>query len=187
MPAPSQKTFVAQNHAHTVTHFIKGEQPLTPSYVQTKTGVKVISAKTDVNQDNVRLAFDDNELSEWKGGHAITFTLERPAAVDDVCLKLAGWRNNRYPLEVYAGDSLVWKGVTPTSLGYVHLEITAPVKSDTFTIRIADSSEPTQGNAKDTDVVPTELGGGQANELDRTTSRSTQSLRIVEAEFLQTL
>ncbi len=187
VPAPSQKTFVAQSHAHTVTHFIKGEQPLTPSYVQTKTGVKVISAKTDVNQDNARLAFDDNELSEWKGGHAITFTLERPAAVDDVCLKLAGWRNNRYPLEVYAGDSLVWKGVTPTSLGYVHLEITAPVKSDTFTIRIADSSVPTQGNAKDTDVVPTELGGGQANELDRTTSRSTQSLRIVEAEFLQAL
>ena len=184
---PASKVMDARNHVHTVTHFIKGEQPLTPSFVQTKTGVSVKAVKADVNNDNALFAFDDNELSEWKGGREITFTLERPAAVDDICMKLAGWRNNRYPLEVYAGESLVWKGVTPTSLGYVHLEIANPVVSDTFTIRISDSRNKTSDNSSETTVVPTELAGGKANELDRTNSRSGQAIRIVEVEFLTKL
>lgn len=83
-------------------------------------------------------SYDDNELSEWGNDGAlstawITYKLERVAEINDICLKLRGWRRNSYPLEVYAGKTLIWKGNTDKSLGYIHLE-TIPVRTDEITI-----------------------------------------------------
>ena len=60
----------------------------------------------------------------------ITYKLERRAEIDDICIKLTGWRQRSYPLEVYAGEHLIWSGNTEKSLGYVHLMIDRPVRSD---------------------------------------------------------
>ncbi len=41
----------------------------------------------------------------------ITYTLEKEAAIDDICIKLNGWRSRSYPLEVFAGQyyDLEWR------------------------------------------------------------------------------
>ena len=38
----------------------------------------------------------------------IVNSLERVARVDEICMKLTGWRMRSYPLEIYAGDELIW-------------------------------------------------------------------------------
>lgn len=109
----------------------RGETPSTPSYKDTKRGIRVVSAKAGANSGDVAKSYDDIELSEWKNDGKlstawITYTLEKEAMIDDVCLKLHGWRSRSYPLEVYAGKELIWSGNTEKSLGYVHLNIEKP-------------------------------------------------------------
>ena len=106
----------------------RGETPLTPSYKDTKVDVNILSAVAGANQDEVIKSFDDNELSEWKNDGRlnsawITYSLERAARVDEICMKLTGWRLRSYPLEIYAGDELIWSGETEKSLGYIHLNV----------------------------------------------------------------
>ena len=166
-----------------ISGYRKLATPQGPSYQQTRIGVEIISASSPTGDGTEWMSYDDNELSEWKAGSEITYTLAEPTAVEDICLKLTGWRNNRYPLEVYADTTLVWKGLTPMSLGYVHLEIEKPVKAKNYTVRISGTSGQS-GNAGT--KVQEELGGGKASELDQISSgKSPKALRIVEIEFLE--
>ncbi len=76
-----------------------------------------LSAIAGANNESTVNSFDDNELSEWRNdGKAatawITYKLERAARVDEVCMKLTGWRMRSYPLEIYAGKELIWSGDT---------------------------------------------------------------------------
>ena len=97
-------------------------------------------------------------------------------------MKLAGWRQKCYPLEVYAGKKKIWEGMTPATLGYVHISIPHPVASDRISIRMVG---PAQQNDKFGQV--TELAGGVANEMDRVkTAKGKVELRIVEVDFLTT-
>ena len=165
----------------------KGTTPSTPSYKDTKKGIQIISAKAGFNHEEAKNSFDDNELSEWKNDGKlstawITYTLEREAEIDDVCLKLQGWRTRSYPLEVFAGNKLIWSGNTDKSLGYVHLNIDNPVKASTITIRL-------KGNTSDNDAFGeiTEVKAKVANEMELEKSKSKNTLRIVEVEFLESI
>ncbi len=165
----------------------KGPTPSTPSYTDTKRGVNVASVKAGSNQNEAQLSIDDNELSEWTNDGKvstawISYTLERPAVVKDVCLKLTGWRNKSYPVEILAGDEVVWSGDTPKSLGYVHLVTAKDVLTDTITIRLKGAASDDGGDISGI----TELAGGRASELDNAES-APGTLRIVEAEFLEEL
>ena len=118
----------------------RGETPLTPSYTELAHGIEIASATAGYDADNTSRSFDDNELSEWKNDGRlstawITYRLARKATVDDICLKLTGWRLRSYPLEIYAGKQLIWSGETERSLGYIHLTPTKRVKTDEVTIR----------------------------------------------------
>ena len=153
--------------------------------------MKIESATTGINQDNVKAAWDDNELSEWRNDGRkstawITFKLERRAAIDDICVKLTGWRQRSYPLDIYAGDTLVWSGDTDRSLGYVHLNIEHPVLSDTYTIRLRGTAEDNDAFGQIVEVVEPKAG-----ELDLFKAeggdKTNHELRIVEIEFLETL
>ncbi len=168
----------------------RGETPLTPSYYDTKIDVPILSATAGANSDEAVMSYDDNELTEWKndgqpGTAWITYKLERAARVDEVCLKLTGWRMRSYPLEIYAGDELVWSGETEKSLGYVHLPV-KPVLSDTYTIRLKGASE--QSDAFSGIV---EVAAPAAGELDLFKAeggdRVNHELRIVEVEFKESL
>lgn len=168
----------------------RGETPLSPSYIDRAVDVAVLSAEAGINTEEACKSFDDNELSEWKNdGKASTawikFHLERIARVDEVCMKLTGWRMRSYPLEIYAGDELIWSGETEKSLGYVHLKV-KPVPASEITIRL-------KGSSKEDDAFGqiVEVAAPVANELDlfkaKDGDKTNHELRIVEVEFKESL
>lgn len=172
-------------------HLDRGPTPEGPSYSDSKVDVRVLSANAGCNNETVSNSFDDNELSEWRNDGRlstgwISYKLERRAAIDDICVKLTGWRQRSYPLEIYAGDTLVWSGNTDRSLGYVHLNIEDPVMADTYTLRL-------KGSATDSDAFDQiiEVVEPAAGELDlfkaKDGDKTNNELRIVEIEFLESL
>lgn len=168
----------------------RGPTPQTPSYYDKKVDVKIKSATAGYNQDQVSNSWDDNELSEWRNDGRvetawITYELERPAEIDDICVKLTGWRQRSYPLEIYAGEELIWSGDTDRSLGYVHLK-TRPVRTQNITIRLKGSTADSDAFGQIVEVVEPAAG-----ELDlfkaKDGDKTGNELRIVEIEFLETL
>lgn len=165
-------------------HLEKGPTPEKPSYKERKFDVPVVDVEAGSAQENVKNTYDDNENSLWisdgiLGNSWITFNLERSAIINDITAKLSGWRKRSYPIEVYAGDKLIWKGYTPKGLGYIHIIPENPVKTNTITIRQVGAA-----TEKDAFSIQ-ELAGGPANEMDTKKSKRFQ-LGIVEIEF-QTL
>lgn len=167
----------------------RGETPATPSYTEKAKGVNIVSVKAGYDTEHASCSFDDNELSEWKNdGHLstawITYRLEKKTVVDDICMKLTGWRLRSYPLEVYAGKTLIWSGETERSLGYIHLKPVKQVKDNEITIRL-------KGAGKDKDAFGgiVEVAQPAAGELDlfkaKNGSETKDEFRIVEIEFLE--
>ena len=168
----------------------RGETPRTPSFQVTKVDVNILSAVAGAHSDEAVRSFDDNELSEWKNDgklHSawITYHLDRKACVDEVCMKLTGWRVRSYPLEIYAGDELVWSGETEKNLGYVHLDL-KPVVTDKITVRLKGKNKEEDAFGQIVEVVAPAAG-----ELDlfkaRNGEKTNYELRIVEIEFKENL
>ncbi len=170
----------------------RGETPSTPSYSDLKKTIHVKNVVAGCNQETAQNSIDDSEDTEWKNdGRASTawirYELAEPARVDEVVLKLTGWRKREYPLQIFADSTLVWEGKTPVSLGYVHLPFVPKVeKVKTITIRL-------QGTASDNEQYSNvkELAEPVANELDlfkaKDGDKVRSELRIVEVDFLQWL
>ena len=167
----------------------RGETPLTPSYTEQAQDIEIVSATAGYDAGHTHHSFDDNELSEWKNDGRlstawITYKLAKKAVVDDICLKLTGWRLRSYPLEIYAGKTLIWSGETERSLGYIHLTPTKRVKTDEITIRL-------KGAGKDKDAFGgiVEVAEPAAGELDlfkaKNGGETKSELRIVEIEFIE--
>ncbi len=166
----------------------RGETPLTPSYTDKKYSATIVAAKAGANEQDARKSWDDNELSEWRNDGRlstawITYELSEPTAINEISIKLTGWRQRSYPIEVLADDEVVWKGNTDKSLGYISLFIEHPVKARRYTIRQI-------GTATDKEAfgAVTELAGGNAGELDLYKTPGSENvkgeLRIVEVDFL---
>ena len=169
----------------------RGETPSSPSYTEKAREVRIISAKAGFDNDHATNSYDDNELSEWKNDGRlstawITYRLAKKAVIDDICLKLTGWRLRSYPLEIYAGKTLIWSGETDRSLGYVHLKPFKAVKTDEISIRL-------KGAGKDKDafggiVEVTEPAAGELDLFKAKNGGDTKNeLRIVEIELLEKL
>ncbi len=181
-----------KNHCHASLLpglFNRGETPLTPSYTPQARGIEIVSAKAGYDGQHAVCSYDDNELSEWKNDGRlatawITYRLAKKAVVDDICLKLTGWRLRSYPIEVYAGKTLIWSGETERCLGYIHLTPTKRVKTNEITIRL-------KGAGKDQDAFGgiVEVAEPAAGELDlfkaRNGGETKNELRIVEIEFIE--
>ena len=165
----------------------RGATPLTPSYRDNKRQIEIASAVTAKGQPDPRQSYDDNELSEWKsdGKKAnawITYRLKQKTKVDEIAIKLTGWRNKVYPLAIYEGGKKVWEGLTYATLGYVHISIPKAVKNNELTIKMLG---PSQDSTRFDEGK--ELAGGQAGELDRFKATGKTELRIVEIDLLQQL
>ncbi len=169
----------------------RGETPLTPSYREQATTIPIASAKAGYDSEHASRSFDDNELSEWKNDGRlttawVTYKLSRKSVVDDICLKLTGWRLRSYPLEIYAGKKLIWQGETERSLGYIHIKPERQVKTKEITLRL-------KGAGKDKDAFGgiVEVVEPAAGELDLFKAKdggdSKGELRIVEIEFIENL
>ena len=151
-----------------------------------KKEVRIVSDKAGANTQDVEKSYDDNELSEWGNDGAlstawITYKLERVAEINDICLKLRGWRRNSYPLEVYAGKTLIWKGNTDKSLGYIHLE-TIPVRTDEITISLKGSATESDAFGEIVEVAATVTN---KMELQDNKQKGKRYLKIIEVEFLE--
>lgn len=164
----------------------RGETPSTPSYEERFVSARVKDIEAGSNQADVKNSVDDNETSQWQSDGErdnawITYTFDRKMQIDEIAIKLTGWRNKMYPLAIYEGKKKVWEGLTYATLGYVHIAIPKPVKSDRLTIKMLG---PSQNSSKFGRVK--ELAGGATGELDRfVTAKGKTELRIVEVDFLQ--
>ena len=170
-------------------YFTRGETPLSSSYKEQARGIAIVSSKAGYDSEHASLSFDDNELSEWKNDGRlstawITYKLAEKTVVEEICLKLTGWRLRSYPLNIYAGDELIWSGETSRSLGYVHITPDKRVETDEITIRL-------RGAGKDEDAFGgiVEVAEPAAGELDLFKAEggadTNNELRIVEIEFLK--
>ncbi|MDR2813047.1 MAG: DUF4982 domain-containing protein [Prevotellaceae bacterium] len=166
--------------------FRRGATPSVPSYAVTRIPVEVKSATAGANSSNAIYSYDDNELSEWRNNGAvadgwITYELEREARINEVTLKLTGWRMRSYPISIFADSVQVFSGSTEKSLGYVTIPV-KEAKAKTITIRLV-------GNNTENDAFGqvVELAGGK--ELDMygvpNVGQAKGELRIVEAEFYE--
>lgn len=125
----------------------RGETPASPSYQQQYATVGIKNVEVPVHQDMSQYLFDDNESTEksasslWKSDGKlenawVKVSLERPAAISRITLRMDGFRKTSYPLQVYANGQLVWEGYTDKSLGDCYLDIAQPVKADQYEIRM---------------------------------------------------
>ncbi|MFV0324039.1 MAG: glycoside hydrolase family 2 protein [Bacteroides xylanisolvens] len=174
----------------------RGETPLTASYKDSKREVPILSAVAGANQEDVQFSYDDNETTAWGNNGKlntawITYTLARKAVVDDICLKLSGFRRNSYPVEVYAGNTLIWQGNTPESLGYIHLNV-KPVETDKITIKLKGSvvDEEAFSEIVELSEEKAKKSQKQSDKAIENQSKPTKGknvLRILEIEFLETI
>ena len=159
----------------------KGPTPATPSFKITRLPIKIIGAKTNSNQADAYKSYDDNELTEWSNGSGsakIEYELTREANVNQVVLKLAGWRSKKYPVRILIDNKNVFEGVTPTSLGYVTLEF-APTKGKKVQIEL-------MGDAKNSDAINLVEITGKVDEAGlKKGNTKVPQLPIVEVEFYE--
>ena len=181
-PAPSADVLSSMTLAPVLD---RGETPATPSYSDVMKSVDIVGVKAGSNVAEAALAYDDNEKTEWKSDGErenawVTYHLQRKAAIGEITMKLTGWRQKCYPLEVYAGKKKVWSGITPATLGYVHIPIALPVAAKELTIKMVGPAQ----DSKKFGLIK-ELAGGAANEMDRMkTAKGKTELRIVEIDLL---
>ena len=159
----------------------KGPTPNTPSFTRTRTAVGIIGAKTNSNQVEAINSYDDNELTQWSYGKSddavIEYELEREATINQVVMKLAGWRSKKYPVRIFVDNKKVFEGSTPLSLGYVTLDV-KPTKGKKVKIELI-------GNAKNSDAMNLVEITGKVDEAGLKSDKNIQKLPIVEVEFYE--
>ena len=167
----------------------RGETPSTPSYQQHYTYVPVKSVEVPVNSDLVPYLTDDNEASDtkqypfsskWNSDGLLEnawlkVTLEHPAAIRQISLRLEGFRSTSYPLQVYANGQLVWEGYTPKTLGDCYLDIENPVTTDKYEIRMIGPATVKEAFASMTELAAKKKVSTQASK--------SNTLAIYEMEF----
>jgi len=158
----------------------RGPTPATPSFKVSRVAVPVASIEAASNAEDAGNSVDDDETTKWtssSGQGAITYTLARAAELREIDLKLAGWRENSYPLRVFVDDEEVYQGATPKSLGYVTLAL-KPKKGSRVRI-VLEGAVDQAGAIKLTEVA------NQANVDTGSKATPKGALSIVEAEFYE--
>ena len=158
----------------------RGPTPATPSYRVSRVPVTVASVDAASNAAEAGHTVDDDETTKWSskpGEGSITFKLARPARLSEVVLKLSGWRERSYPLQIEVDGKQVYDGMTPKGLGYVTLPLAANAGQ---TVRIALNGVADETNAiKLTEVANQAIADTGANQTPKGV------LSIVEAEFYE--
>jgi beta-galactosidase len=158
----------------------RGPTPATPSFQVSRVAVPVAAVEAASNAGDAGNTVDDDETTKWAseaGKGSITFRLARQAKLSEVVLKLSGWRERSYPLQVEVDGRQVYDGMTPKGLGYVTLPLAANAGQ---TVRIALNGVADESNAiKLTEVANQAIADTGANQTPKGV------LSIVEAEFYE--
>jgi len=108
----------------------------------------------------------------------IEYELEREANINQVVLKLAGWRSKKYPIRISIDNKKVFEGFTPLSLGYVTLDF-EPTKGKKIQIEL-------MATAKDSDAINlVEITGKVDQAGINKEGKVIEQLPIVEVEFYE--
>ncbi|HRH46790.1 MAG TPA: DUF4982 domain-containing protein, partial [Pyrinomonadaceae bacterium] len=104
----------------------RGATPLGESFKPLRYPIEIANVTAGSNQDNTTKSFDDNEVTDWssdgKSENAwVKYEFSNPTNINQVVLKLVGWRTQSYPIQILVDDKQVFLGTTPRSLGYVTL------------------------------------------------------------------
>lgn len=170
----------------TTSNLERGPTPKTPSYTIKRNSVAILNANSPANNNDTYKSYDDNELTEWRndGNIAtglITYSLAKPSLINEIDVKLTGWRTKIYPIRILADGHEIFKGNTTQSLGYITIPV-KPVLAEKITIELIGRNTEKDGFSKITEVDPTK-------ELDlykdKTSVDATGQLRIVEIEFYE--
>ena len=159
----------------------RGATPATPSYKQTLKGVAVKSVEAGSATSEVANMYDDNEKTQWQSDGLldnawVKVTLEKPAAIRQISIRLLDFRKNSYPLEITTADgTIVWTGYTPKGLGNVYLDIEKPVKSATYKIRMIGPATVKEAFGSMTELAAKKNVSTQASKSNK--------LSIIEIEF----
>jgi hypothetical protein len=160
----------------------RGPTPATPSYKVRRVTVKG-AATAGSNAAAVVQAQDDDETTHWASDGQlanawIEWKLDRPQVVDEVVLKLIGWRLRSYPLRITVDGVTVYEGEPAKSLGYVTLPL-KPVKGARLRIALTGPTVDRDAFGK---IV--EITGARAG-LDTGAEKVPMggSLGIIEAEL----
>lgn len=161
----------------------RGPTPSTPSFTVSRVAVPVAQVVADSNQADAGMAVDDDETTRWaskpgEGSPSITFKLARRVPLTEVTLKLSGWRERSYPLQVFVDGKQVYSAATPKSLGYVTLALAENSGGD---VRIALNGVADESKQIElTEVANQSIADTGANQTPKGV------LSLVEAEFYQT-
>ncbi|MEV4778714.1 glycoside hydrolase family 2 protein [Burkholderia sp. LMU1-1-1.1] len=181
LPAPSVNGLSTRlPGADLPVHLERGPTPATPSYKVTRVAVQPVSAEAASNAADVANSYDDDETTKWvskpgEGTPSITYRLAQAATLNEIALKLSGWRERSYPLRISVDGEVVFSGMTPKSLGYVTLPL-KPRRGSVVKVELNGVAE--EGNTvKMTEVANQAIVDTGAN----TTPKGV--LSIVEIEF----
>lgn len=163
----------------------RGPTPRGESYTPTRRSLEAVNVTSGSNVETARHTTDDNELSDWSSdGKAenawIRYDLAKPEKIDQVSLKLVGWRTQLYPLKISVDDKVVYTGTTPRSLGYVTIGF-PPATGRSIKIELA-------GEASNRDALGNIVEITGAPDPNSAANRGgATKLGIVEAEFYEVL
>lgn len=108
----------------------RGPTPVADSMKVTRSTQIPIAVNAGSNQSDAAKTFDDNELSRWAsdstpGKAWIEYRFARPVTLNEIELKLVGWRSRAYPLTISVDGREVWRGETERQLGYASIPFPA--------------------------------------------------------------
>ncbi|MEO7576283.1 MAG: DUF4982 domain-containing protein [Massilia sp.] len=160
----------------------RGPTPAGPSYVVSRTSLTIVGASAGANADTAKQSYDDVETTAWSSGDVlengwIEYQLERRSVVNEVALKLSGWRERSYPLRILVDGKEAWRGITPKSLGYVTLAL-KPTAGQKVRIELL-------GASASADAFNIKELLDQQNAANGAAKLSNKALSIVEAEIYE--
>lgn len=161
----------------------RGPTPDEPSYRVTRATYLPASVVAGAGQGDAMKTIDDNELSRWssdgKPGTAwIEYRFDKGVTLNEIELKLVGWRSRAYPLRITLDGREVWRGETERQLGYATLRFPAAQGSILRITQIA----PTQDRDAFGKIVEVS-NAKQAGDTGADAVPAGWRLAIVEADF----
>jgi beta-galactosidase len=163
----------------------RGPTPKGSSFTPIRETLQIVNATAGANTKNVKASFDNNELSSWTNDGKqstawITYQLVKKSRIDEVILKLNGFRTRQYPLRITVDGKEVFNGLTDLSLGYVLVKC-KPTVGSKVSIYLADNS------LTDSKPQMVEMNGKNLDDGNSPALNGKGSLAIIEVEIYKTL
>ncbi|KAL5049787.1 glycoside hydrolase superfamily [Aspergillus fruticulosus] len=124
----------------------RGPTPAGESYVVSRRAVEVLNVAAGSAEDNATASIDDNEETTWRSDSGqdtawIEYSWDEPVNVSQLVMKLRSFRSEQYPIKVSVDDTVVFKGTTPTSLGYVTLDLNATTVAESLRVAMDEDDD----------------------------------------------